>query len=161
MTPASAAPTACSTCVAVALEPDTMLSAVLPQCDGICRPPLLGSLGGADRGQQHLERRDAELQAQRAVAVVRVKPVVAGPQREAGGDLNRLVAGAADLEERLALVLELDLLVVEPPRPQHAAIDVEERVAGETVELGSAGWEAAVGRPITVDDGALHPGRNL
>ena len=78
-TPASAAPTACSTCVAVALDPETMFSAVCPQCDGIWRPPLLGSLIGADRREQHVERRDAELQAQRAVAVVRMKPVVAGP----------------------------------------------------------------------------------
>jgi hypothetical protein len=43
MTPASAAPIAWSTCVAVALEPGTRLSAVWPQCDGICRPALLGS----------------------------------------------------------------------------------------------------------------------
>ena len=42
-TPASAAPTACSTCVPVGLDPDTMFSAVWPQCDGICRPRELGS----------------------------------------------------------------------------------------------------------------------
>ena len=43
MTPASAAPTACSTCVPVGLEPETMLSVGWPQCDGIWRPPELGS----------------------------------------------------------------------------------------------------------------------
>src|SRR5258707_1072227 len=43
MTPASAAPTACSTCVPVGLDPETMLYFVWPQCDGICRPPDAGS----------------------------------------------------------------------------------------------------------------------
>ena len=83
----------------------------------------------ADAGEQHLERRHAELQAERPIAIVGMEPVVAGPEGQAGGDLHRLVAGAADLEEDAALVLELDLLVVELPRPEHAAVDVEQRVA--------------------------------
>ena len=106
----------------VALEPDTMLSATAPQCDGIWRPPELGSSFDADGREQHVERRDAELQAQRAIAVVREEPVVARPEDHAGGDEDGLVAGAADLEERLALVLELDFLVVDLPREEHAAV---------------------------------------
>src|SRR5205085_884970 len=43
MNVASAAPTACSTCVPVGLEPETMLYFVWPQCDGIWRPPDAGS----------------------------------------------------------------------------------------------------------------------
>jgi hypothetical protein len=43
MTPASAAPTACSTCVPVGLDPETTLYLVWPQCDGIWRPPDAGS----------------------------------------------------------------------------------------------------------------------
>ena len=99
--------------VAVALDPGTIFSARWPQCDGIWRPPLLGSAAAPTDGEQHLERRDAELQAQRAIAIVGMEPVVAGLEREAGGDQHRFVTGAADLEEGAALVLELDLLVVE------------------------------------------------
>jgi hypothetical protein len=88
-----------------------------------------------------------------------VKPVVPGTQHESGGDLNRLVAGTADLEECPVLVPEEDLLVVQTPRTQHRAIDVEERVAGETVKLGIRGLGSGLGLPIAVDDGRLHLGR--
>ena len=81
-----------------------------------------GIVLGADRGEQHLERGDAELQAQRAIAVVGIEPVVAGAQRQAGGGEHRFVAGAADLEKDLALVFELDFLVVQLARQQHAAV---------------------------------------
>ena len=62
---------------------------------------------------------DAELQAQRTIAVVRIEPVVARLQREAGRNEHGFVAGAADLKKDLALVLELDLLVVDLSRQQH------------------------------------------
>jgi hypothetical protein len=41
------------------------------------------------------------------------------------------VPGAADLEEDLALVFELDFLVVDAPRQQHASIHGQELVAGQ------------------------------
>ena len=41
---ASAAPTACRNCVPVGDDVETMLSCLCPQCDGICRPPELGSM---------------------------------------------------------------------------------------------------------------------
>ena len=66
------------------------------------------------------------------------------------------MAGAADLEEDLALVLELDFLVVQLSRQQHAAVDGEHGVACQAVER----WLAASALPITVDDGAFHPSRN-
>jgi hypothetical protein len=44
------------------------------------------------------------------------------------------VAGAADLEEDAALILELNFFVVERPRTQHAPIHVEQCVAIETFE---------------------------
>ena len=40
----------------------------------------------------------AEREAQRAVAIVRVEPVVAGAKRQAGRDQDGFVARAADLE---------------------------------------------------------------
>ena len=112
----------------VGLDCETMLSALCPQCDGIWRPPEFGSSFAPDGAQQHLERRHAEREAERAVAVVRIEPVVAGLQRHAGGDEHRLVAGAADLEEDQALVLELDLLVVDLPRQHHRAVGAEQVV---------------------------------
>jgi hypothetical protein len=44
---ASAHPTACRNWVPVGLEALTMLSSRCPQCDGICRPPELGSSAAA------------------------------------------------------------------------------------------------------------------
>ena len=113
----------------VALDCDTMLRPTWPQCDGICRPCELGSSCGADGGEQHVERRHAKLEAQRAIAIVRIEPVVARLQRQAGGDQNRLVTGAADLKKDLALVLQLDLLVVQPSREQHRAVGREQLIA--------------------------------
>ena len=46
-------------------------------------PAGVGVVLGAHRREQHLERGHAERQAQRAVAVVRVEPVVAGAQVQA------------------------------------------------------------------------------
>ena len=43
------------------------------------------------------------------------------------------MARAADLEVDQALVLELDLLVVDPPRQQHRPVDPEEIVAGQAI----------------------------
>ena len=83
----------------VGLDPETMLNAVWPQCDGIWRPPDAGSSFRADGREQHFERRDAELQAQRAIAIVRKEPVVARFEREARGHEHRFVSGAADLKK--------------------------------------------------------------
>ena len=86
---------------------------------------------GADAREQHVEGRDAELQAQCTIAIVRIEPVVARLQCEAGRDEHGFVAGAADLKKDLALVLELDFLVVDFSRQQHAAVDGEELLAGQ------------------------------
>ena len=85
----------------------------------------------ADAGEQHLERGHAELKAERPIAVVRMEPVVAGLEGHPGSDLHGFVAGAADLEEDAALVAELDLLVVELPRSEHAAVHIEQGARSE------------------------------
>ena len=113
----------------VGLDPETMLSALVAPVRRHLTAARTGIEAAADGREQHLERRDAELQAQGAIAIVREEPVVRRLQREAGGDLDRLVAGAADLEEDLALLFELDLLVVELARQQHEAIHAQQRVA--------------------------------
>ena len=79
-------------------------------------------------------------------------------QRQAGGDEDRLVAGAADLKEDLALVLELDFLVVELARQEHAAIDVEQLRRGDR-DPSNARWPGVRTAVVTVDDGGLHPAR--
>ena len=81
---------------------------------------------GAHQSKFAPETINAELQAERAIAVVREEPVVARLERKAGGDLDGFVAGAADLKEDVALILELDFLVIELAREQHAPVDGEE-----------------------------------
>ncbi len=66
----------------------------------------------ADGGQEHFEGSHSELEAEGAVAVVGIEPVVTWFEHEAGRDEHCFVAGPANLKKNLALVLELDLLVV-------------------------------------------------
>ena len=55
-----------------------MLILVMAPVDGIWRPPEAGSAAAPTAAEQHLVRRHAQREAQRAVAIVRVKPVVPG-----------------------------------------------------------------------------------
>ena len=125
----------------VGLDCETMFSCLWPQCDGIWRPPEFGSSLAPTALRSISSGVIAERQAQRAVAVVGKEPVVAGLQLHAGCGQDRLVAGAADLEEDQALVLELDLLVVDPPRQDHRAVRAEKLFAREAAALH-------VGRPL-------------
>ena len=81
----------------------------------------VGIVGRADGFQQLLIRRHAQRQAERAVAIIGIEPVVAGPQHHAGGDQQGLMSGAGDLEENLLLALEQDLAVVELARQDTSA----------------------------------------
>ncbi len=99
-------------------------------------PPGRGRVvGRADALQEHLERRDAEAEAERPVAVVAEEPVT--PRRHVEGDrgLGRLVPGPGDLEEDPVLPLELDLLVVDPPRRVDVPVRLDEVVLREAEEL--------------------------
>jgi hypothetical protein len=109
-----------------------------PQCEGIWRPPLFGS-SFAPTAEEHLERRHADREAQGAVAVVGKKPVVAGFERHARRDHDGLVPGAADLKKDQALVLELDFLVVDPPRQQHRPVNPEHLIARKNLRVSQAG----------------------
>src|SRR4029077_3422194 len=66
--------------------------------------------------------------------IVRKEPVVRRLEREARGREHGFMTGAADLKKDLALVLELDFLVVQLARQQHAAVDGEQILARESVE---------------------------
>ncbi len=91
----------------------------------------VGVLRGADSGEEHLFAGHAEHEAKRAVAVVRVEPVVRRAEDEPGRRQHGFVPGARDLKEDLVLTLELDLLVVQPTGQEHRAIRAHELVAGE------------------------------
>ena len=86
----------------------------------------VGVVGGAHGGEQHLRRRHAERQAQRAVAVVGIEPVVRWPQRFARRNEHGFVARPRNLEKDLVLPLELDLLVVEAPRQEDQPVHIEQ-----------------------------------
>ena len=78
--------------------------------------------------------RDAEGEAEGAIAVVGIDPVVAGAQSHAGGDLDGFVAGAADLEEDAVLALERDLAVVQAARGVHDAEGADELLGRQGVD---------------------------
>ena len=71
--------------------------------------------------QQQVFGAHAKAQAQRAVAVVRKKPIVARAQVARRRDQRRLVPGARDLKINVVLPLENDLEVVEAAAQQHRA----------------------------------------
>ena len=122
-----------------------------------------GIVGRAHRLLQHFVRRHAEREAERAVAVVGIEPVVAGPQSHAGGDLNGLMAGAADLEEDAVLTLERDLAIVQAARGVHDAERADELLrvqARETCIRGrlrscgrrSSGHRRRIPQPSSLDE---------
>src|SRR5262249_20176578 len=88
----------------------------------------LASAGGRIVGRtspllQHVLGSDAERQAESAVAVMRIEPIVGGLQRQRRGDKYSFVAGAGNLKERFVLRLELYFFVVDAPRRVHQAIN--------------------------------------
>jgi len=58
-------------------------------------------IGSAYRRQKHFGRCHAERQAEGAVAIVRIEPVVCGPKRFSRRDQHRLVSRAGDLKKIL------------------------------------------------------------
>src|SRR6266404_1722018 len=102
----------------------------------------LSSAGGrisrcADGLVQHFCGCDAELEEKRAIAVVRVEPVVGGLQYHSRGGEYSLVAGAGNLKEDLVLSLELDLFVIELAGQKHCAISANELIRPERT-IGSS-----------------------
>ena len=99
-------------------------------------------VGGCAHGlQHHFVRRNAQGQGQRTVAVIGIEPVVSGAEREPGGDLDRFVSGAGDLEEDFVLPLEEDFAVVDAARGVHQAEGLDKEFRGEALKavLGRTG----------------------
>ena len=79
-------------------------------------PPARRRVGArADRLLEDGQGCDAQPQHEGHVAVVREEPVATRTQEAGEGEQQRLVAGAGDLEEDLALLLQADLAVVDGP----------------------------------------------
>src|ERR1700674_3351475 len=99
-------------------------------------------LFGSYRGKQLLKRCHAELETERAIAIVGVEPIVAGFQHHSGGDEYGLVSRATDLEEYLVLTLKLNLFVVEPARQIHGAKHLEHLFGREAWDFAARGFIA-------------------
>ena len=68
-------------------------------------PAGAGVVGRAHRLQQHVVGGRAQGQAQRPVAIIGIKPVVAGLQGKGRSHAYGFMSGAGDLEEDLLLAL--------------------------------------------------------
>ena len=82
-----------------------------------------GGVGfGAHPLQELLHWGHPEGQGEGAVPVVEAEPVRCGAEEIGQRDLDRLVAGARDQEEDLALSEELDLAIVDGARRDHRPV---------------------------------------
>ena len=105
--------------------------------------PMRGHLAAAGAGvvfrsnglQQHLQRRDAHEQAERAVAVIGIEPIHARAKQQSDRGCDGFVPGARNLKENLVLALELDFAVIEPPGEKHRSIQPDQCVAVEAQEF--------------------------
>src|ERR1043166_5673646 len=126
--PASAAPTACKSCVPVGDDCDTMLSFLWPVRRHL--PPVRIRIRFRAHGfEQHLEWRHAELQTERPISIVRIEPIVSRTQAHAGRGQDCFMAGAADLKKDAVLSLHLNLFVVELPGQVHRAENLQHLLA--------------------------------
>ena len=100
------------------------------------------------------ERGHAEGQAQRAVAVIGMEPVVAGFEEHARRDEHCLMTGPANLKKNQALIFELDFLVVQPPRHDHRAVGAKEVFGREALQID--GRSVLFRSSAVADCSALH-----
>src|SRR4051812_35650158 len=76
-------------------------------------PPARGTVGSRSyRLEQHVFRSYSQGESKSTIAVIRIKPVLTGPQGHARRRLNRFMARTANLEKNLGLTLEKNLPVV-------------------------------------------------
>ena len=94
--------------------------------------------------QHHLARGPAQGQVHRQVAVIEAEPVVPGAGEGAYGRLRGFMARTPDVEEPFPLFEQGQHLLVEPPRAEHGAVDVQQHV-----RLEVAGTDR-----VDVEDGA-------
>ena len=125
-----------------------------------------GVARSADALQEHLFGRHAEGEAEGAVAVIGVEPIVAGFERHTGGGLSGFMTGGTDLKVDAVLPLHEDFAVVDQAGAQHVPVGLHELLAGEVARAEVALRRGRVGRErserwLGGDRGGLHTLRFL
>ena len=137
----------------------------------------------AHRLLQHLVRRHPQRETKRAVAVIRIDPIVPAAQRHPGRHLHRLMTGARNLEVDPVLPLQRHFAVVQPPRCVHDAEGTNQLVlrqprktfdSGQLLSAGLRGharsvppnsslnlWRRAPPVYLTARSGFKYPARNF
>src|SRR5450432_25468 len=92
-----------------------------------------GIIGCAYGSEEHFVGRAAQGEAESAVAIVRIEPVVGGLESEAGGDAEGFVASPGNLKKDLLLALEEDFAVVDAARHVHEAVGVDELLRSQAL----------------------------
>ena len=110
----SAAPTACRNCVPVGLDTFDDVEVLVTPVRRHLPATGIRIVGRSDCGEQLFRGGHAEAEAEGAIAIVEVEPVVTGAEEFRRGRGDGFVTGTGNLEEDLLLTLELDLLVVQP-----------------------------------------------
>ena len=118
----------------------------MPQCEGICRPPEFGSSLAPTRLQEHFQRRDAQHQAKRAIAIVGKHPIVARTQNQTRGGQYAFMPRAADLEKSFVLAFQLNFAVIDAPRKKHGAVNTKKIPPGQVLDTGLESIFAVLGR---------------
>src|ERR1035437_836571 len=90
---------------------------------------------GTDSRIEHLLRRHAQSEHQRAIAIVGKKPMVTGLHSEGRRGQYGFMTGTRYLEEYLVLTFELDLFVIDPTRHVHRPVNTDKRFLVESVKL--------------------------
>src|ERR1700739_1478691 len=106
--------------------------------------PVRGHLSAAGAGivlgayslKKGFKRSHAQREAERAVPVIRVNPIDAGTEKQAGRGGDRFMAGTGNLEINFVLAFELDFPVVKSPGEIHRAVDAYEGFAIEPLVPG-------------------------
>src|SRR5579872_4420720 len=92
-----------------------------------------GIVSGADGLQKHLQWLGPESQAQAAVAIIRIEPVVPWLKRLSRSHADRLMASTRHLEEDFLLPLEHNLPVIDAAGGVHEAVDVDQLLTGKSL----------------------------
>jgi hypothetical protein len=86
----------------------------------------VGVVGCANALEKHFVGCCAQAEAQRAVAVIRIEPVIGRLQSEGRGHADGFVAGARYLKENLLLAFEQDLAIVDTPGGVHDSVGFDQ-----------------------------------
>ena len=86
--------------------------------------------------KKHFQGGYAEHKAKCAVAIIRINPVDPWAKEKSHRGANRFVPGAGNLEVDFVLAFQLNLAVVKPPREEHRAVNANQGVVIEAVNLG-------------------------